>query len=127
MDSCDLAFEENEREMSTMVTERGRVRLGQIDDALRRIASLKYGLFEMCGLDITAERLEAMPFARVCCDCQQERENGAKARRHREEQDEEGYKLSSIHTQDETDHDPLGSPRNESFLELRQPKSIHWE
>src|ERR1700681_4348273 len=59
MDSCDLASEENDREMSTMLSEREQLKVAQIDDALRRIASLKYGLCEICGLDISAERLQA--------------------------------------------------------------------
>jgi DnaK suppressor protein len=107
MDSSDLASEESEREMSTMLSERERLKVGQIDDALRRIASLKYGLCEMCGLEVTAERLNAMPFTRLCCDCQQDREREAKTRRHYEEQDYEGYKLGSVHAQEESNVDPL--------------------
>jgi DnaK suppressor protein len=102
MDSCDLASEENERELSTMLSERERLKVGQIDDALRRIASLKYGLCEMCGLEVTEERLNAMPFTRLCCDCQQEREHEAKTRRRYEEHDYEGYKFGSIHAQEES-------------------------
>jgi DnaK suppressor protein len=102
MDSCDLASEENERELSTMLSERERLKVGQIDDAIRRIASLKYGLCEMCGLEVTEERLNAMPFTRLCCDCQQEREHEAKTRRRYEEHDYEGYKLGSIHAQEES-------------------------
>jgi DnaK suppressor protein len=102
MDSCDLASEENERELSTMLSERERLKVGQIDDALRRIASLKYGLCEMCGLEVTEERLNAMPFTRLCCDCQQEREHEAKTRRRYEEHDYEGYKLGSIDAQEES-------------------------
>jgi DnaK suppressor protein len=102
MDSCDLASEENERELSTMLSERERLKVGQIDDAIRRIVSLKYGLCEMCGLEVTEERLNAMPFTRLCCDCQQEREHEAKTRRRYEEHDYEGYKLGSIHAQEES-------------------------
>ena len=47
----------------------------------------------MCGLEVTEERLNAMPFTRLCCDCQQEREHEAKTRRRYEEHDYEGYKL----------------------------------
>jgi DnaK suppressor protein len=107
MDSSDLASEESEREMSTMLSERERLKVGQIDDALRRIASLKYGLCEMCGFEVTAERLSAMPFTRLCCDCQQDREREAKTRRHYEEQDYEGYKLGSVHAPEESNRDPL--------------------
>jgi len=35
-----------------MLSERGRFKLGQIDASFSRITPLKYGLCEMCGLDI---------------------------------------------------------------------------
>jgi DnaK suppressor protein len=127
MDSCDLASEENEREMSTMLSERERLKVGQIDEALRRMASLKYGLCEMCGLEVTAERLDAMPFTRLCCDCQQDREHEAKTRRHYDEQDYEGYKLGSIHAQEESNRDPRRSPGNEPARGLLQTESGHRE
>jgi len=127
MDSCDLASEENEREMSTMLSERERLKVGQIDEALRRIASLKYGLCEMCGLEVTAERLDAMPFTRLCCDCQQDREREVKTRRRYEEEDYEGYKLGSIHSQEESNHDPRKNRGNEPALGLLQTDSGHKE
>src|SRR5579863_4166148 len=95
MDSCDLASEENERQMGSMLSERERLKVGQIDDALRRIASQKYGLCEMCGFDVSEQRLKAMPFARLCCDCQQEREREAKSQRRSEEPDY-AYKAGSL-------------------------------
>lgn len=85
LDSGELAAEESEREISTMLSKRERFRVGQIDDALGRIASRKYGLCEMCGFDVTEERLNAMPFARLCCDCKQEQEHEAKTRHRYEE------------------------------------------
>jgi RNA polymerase-binding transcription factor DksA len=42
-DSGDLAFEENEREVSIMLSEREGIRIGRIDDAIGRIAARKYG------------------------------------------------------------------------------------
>ena len=101
MDSCDLASEENAREMNTRLSERERLKVAQIDEALRRVASLKYGLCEMCGLEIADARLKAMPFTRLCCDCQQEREREAKSRRRSEEHNDEGYELSSVPAQEE--------------------------
>jgi DnaK suppressor protein len=109
MDSCDLASEDNEREISTMLAERNRLKIGQIDDALRRIASLKYGLCETCELEVTEERLHAMPFTRLCCDCQQERERESRTRPRYDEPYSEGT-LSSIDAQEESSHDPLKSP-----------------
>jgi RNA polymerase-binding protein DksA len=100
MDSCDLASEQNQREMRAMLSERERLKVEHIDDALQQIASLKYGACETCGLDVNEERLYAMPFTRLCCDCQQEREREAKTERHYEEPDYEGYKLGSSHAEE---------------------------
>jgi DnaK suppressor protein len=120
MDSGDLAFEENEREVSIMLSERERLRIGRIDDALGRIASRKYGLCEMCGLDVTEERLNAMPFARLCCDCQQEQEHEATPRHRHEEQNYKGNKLVSIHEPEERNYNLPISPGNEAVLEMLQ-------
>ena len=120
MDSGDLAFEENEREVSIMLSERERLRIGRIDDAIGRIASRKYGLCEMCGFDLTEERLNAMPFARLCCDCQQEQEHEAKTRHRYEEQPYVGNELGSIQAPEERNYDLPISPGNEAILEMLQ-------
>jgi len=120
LDSGDLAFEENERAVSIMLSERERLRIGRIDDALGRIASRKYGLCELCGFDVTEERLNAMPFARLCCDCQQEQEREAKTRHRYEEQHYKGFELGSIHPPEERNYDLPMSPGNEGVLEMLQ-------
>jgi DnaK suppressor protein len=120
MDSADLACEENEREVSTMLSERERLRVGQIDDAIERIASRKYGLCEVCGFDITQARLNAMPFARLCCDCQQERECEAKTRHRYNEQNYKVNELGSIHASEERNYDLPMSPGNGSVLGMLQ-------
>lgn len=125
MDSCDLASEENDREMSTMLSEREQLRLGQIDDALRRVASLTYGLCEMCGLDINAERLTVMPFTRLCWDCQQEREREAKVRRRYEKEDSEGDKFGALHAPEISGRDPLMNGGNASVLGALRSEAGH--
>jgi len=118
LDSCDLASEENDREMSNMLSEREQLKLGQIDDALRRVASRTYGLCETCGLEIAAERLKATPFTRLCCDCQRERET--KTRRRYLPQAYEGYDLGSTPEQGESgDALPMGRGGN-SVMDLFQ-------
>jgi DnaK suppressor protein len=119
-DSGDLAAEESEREISTMLSERERFRVGQIDDALGRLVSQKYGLCERCGFEVTEERLNAMPFARLCCDCQQEREREAKTRHRYDEQNYKGNELGSIHAPEERNYDLPMIPGNESVLEMLQ-------
>ena len=120
MDSADLAAEQSEREIGTMLSERERFRVGQIDDAIERLVSQKYGLCERCGFEITEERLNAMPFARLCCNCQQEREREAKTRHRYDEQPYKGSELGSIHAPEEGNYDLPVSPGNEGVLEMLQ-------
>jgi DnaK suppressor protein len=81
MDTYDLASEERDREISFILSDRERVKKGAIEDALERIADGSYGVCESCGLEIGEERLEALPFTRLCRDCQQDQEREARTQR----------------------------------------------
>ncbi len=48
--------------------------LNKIDEALRKLNEGTYGKCEECGEEISAKRLEVMPFAIYCRDCQEKRE-----------------------------------------------------
>jgi DnaK suppressor protein len=48
--------------------------LVEIDEALRKIYAGTYGVCEMCGCAIPEERLEAVPFARLCLECKKREE-----------------------------------------------------
>jgi DnaK suppressor protein len=81
MDTYDLASEERDREISLLLSDRERLKIQQVDDALDRIGDSSYGVCESCGLEIAEERLDAMPFTRLCHDCQQEQEREARSQR----------------------------------------------
>lgn len=77
----DPEFEEGaqvEHEEYTLrrVGEVQREQLAQIDAALRRMDAGEYGFCQDCGIDISAKRLEALPFALYCTDCATRRERG---------------------------------------------------
>ena len=55
----DLAFDEN---INTL--------LAQIDEALRKIDDGTYGACDRCSSPINPARLEAMPYATLCIECQ---------------------------------------------------------
>jgi len=55
-----------------------RRELRQIDEALGRLGRGDYGLCEDCGTDIAEERLEILPFATRCVECERKREVEAK-------------------------------------------------
>jgi DnaK suppressor protein len=91
MDTYDLASEERDREISFILSDRERVKMSAIDDALQRISDGSYGVCESCGLEIGEQRLEALPFTRLCRDCQQDMEREARTQR-RAEDDRAGYR-----------------------------------
>ena len=53
----------------------------RIDEALTRLAANQYGTCAVCGLEISARRLRALPFAVRCTRCEDRREeNGDRLR-----------------------------------------------
>jgi RNA polymerase-binding protein DksA len=47
----------------------------QVGDALERMKRGTYGICESCGQTISPERLEVLPYASLCVDCQQKKEH----------------------------------------------------
>lgn len=47
-----------------------------IDGALERIDSGEFGICEVCALDIGVPRLQAIPYVKLCIDCQRRSEAG---------------------------------------------------
>jgi len=102
MDTYDLASEERDREINFILSDRERVKLKQIDDALERLDEGTYGVCESCGLEIAEERLEAMPFSRLCRDCQQEQEREAKSQRRIDDERNTYRKIGSTDADDDS-------------------------
>ena len=61
-----IAFE---RAQLTAVLDAARRRIAELDDALARLDAGGYGVCEVCGKQIPAERLAARPAARTCVGC----------------------------------------------------------
>jgi DnaK suppressor protein len=62
-----------------------------------------YGVCESCGLEIAEERLEAMPFSRLCRDCQQDEEREAKSQRRPADDEPNAYrKVGSTDADDDS-------------------------
>ena len=100
LDSSDRASEECDRELSSRLSERERIKLGQIDGALERIADKKYGVCEDCGFKIMETRLKVMPFTRLCRDCQQDHERAARIGRPYEGGEHQSREFASIHAEE---------------------------
>jgi DnaK suppressor protein len=85
MDTYDLASDARDQEISVILTDRVREKLGAIDEALGRMDDGSYGVCEECGLDIAEGRLLALPFTRLCVSCQSDRERESKLNKRYEE------------------------------------------
>ncbi len=59
-----------EQQRDLALRERSERALAEVDDALARIDAGTYGACIRCGRPIAADRLEALPWAAHCIDCQ---------------------------------------------------------
>lgn len=101
MDTYDLASEERDREINFILSDRGRAKIKSIEDALSRLHDGSYGICDSCGIEIAEERLEALPFTRLCRDCQQDQEREAKAQRRMDDERSSYRKLGSTEADEE--------------------------
>jgi DnaK suppressor protein len=75
---ADQGTDAMEREKAfLMASKEGRF-LWHLNQALRRLyqSPEKFGKCEQCGEDISFERLDALPHARLCIGCKEKEENG---------------------------------------------------
>jgi DnaK suppressor protein len=68
-DVCDIASSDRERELTLRLSERGREKLQQIEEALERIEDGSFGTCEQCEAKIPKGRLKVMPFSTTCVAC----------------------------------------------------------
>ncbi|ADN02610.1 TraR/DksA family transcriptional regulator [Spirochaeta thermophila] len=73
-DLVDIAANDLDRRILNSLEGHELRRLNQIDAALARIENGKYGYCLKDGKPIPRERLEAIPYALYCLDCQKELE-----------------------------------------------------
>lgn len=73
-DWVDLAAASHERELSIILNGNNEEVLMKIDQALEMIEEGTYGVCVNCGKDIAKERLKAIPFTRLCINCQEKLE-----------------------------------------------------
>jgi len=71
---ADTATETYDRELDYTLEENSEHVLAEIDAALKRIEEGTYGTCTNCDRPIAVERLEALPWATLCIDCQRDRE-----------------------------------------------------
>jgi len=66
---ADLGTDSFEQEFTLELMDGERKLITEIDDALSRIEDGTYGICEVGGEDIPKQRLEAIPWARLCVGC----------------------------------------------------------
>ncbi len=71
---ADQGTDSMEREKSFYFASKSGRFLYHLDEALRRIDEKTYGVCQGCGEEINAERLTAVPHARLCIECKEKEE-----------------------------------------------------
>ena len=75
-DPADMAANAYTKELLVSMSANDRRLLDSIDEALERIESGQYGKCIHCGNPILEKRLQAVPWARHCLQCQDLNERG---------------------------------------------------
>lgn len=73
-DDVDIASDTIDRALLKSLGDADSRRLQMINNALDRIYQNKYGLCLLCGKSIPETRLEAIPYAALCVECQTKEE-----------------------------------------------------
>ncbi|HMP78225.1 MAG TPA: TraR/DksA family transcriptional regulator, partial [Pirellulaceae bacterium] len=73
-DVIDFASDSANGEISSQLAEVATRELANIEWALKFMSAGKYGKCEACNANIPLARLEALPYATLCIDCQRELE-----------------------------------------------------
>ncbi|MFZ1947950.1 MAG: TraR/DksA C4-type zinc finger protein [bacterium] len=69
MHPADMGTDSSEQEKAYLIGAAGGAALEDIDEALSRVDRAGYGLCRRCGEEISVERLEAVPYAKLCVKC----------------------------------------------------------
>lgn len=76
---ADLGSDQFEQEHSLGLLENEEKMLEEVTGALNRIHRGTFGKCEECGIDIAAERLQAIPYTRHCIECARKVQEGGGA------------------------------------------------
>lgn len=79
-DQADDADAVENAERMNAITRNSQALLDQVNAALSRIAEGTYGTCVNCGREIAPRRLEALPYATLCIECQAQAEHTAQRR-----------------------------------------------
>ena len=86
IEPVDSAQEENLAQLIRKLDERGKEEIGEIELALTKMSSDRYGICELCGKSIPIKRLKVLPATRLCRKCAQKYEEVQKLRQHQRDE-----------------------------------------
>ena len=75
-DPVDLAVKNYSKNVMMAVSENDSRQLILVNEALERLDDDEYGLCQNCEKSIILKRLDGIPWARYCIDCQELQEQG---------------------------------------------------
>ena len=73
-DPLDRAMSESNHTLELRKRDRERKLIKKIKDAINRTEDGTYGICEICGEEITEDRLKVRPETTLCIDCKEEQE-----------------------------------------------------
>ena len=77
-DPTDRASVESDRNFELRIRDRERKLISKIRETLERIDDEEFGVCEVCGEDISLQRLRARPETTLCIECKTEQERKEK-------------------------------------------------
>jgi len=82
IEKIDSAQKENLAQLIYKLDERGKEEIAEIELALAKMSSSRYGICELCGKSIRIKRLKVLPATRLCLNCAQKYEEAQKLQKH---------------------------------------------
>jgi DnaK suppressor protein len=72
-DEVEFAVKTAEQDVSAVTADLRNQTLREVENALTRVSHGSYGICEACGEEIAPARLKAIPWARCCVPCEEQR------------------------------------------------------
>jgi DnaK suppressor protein len=107
IEPIESAQRENLAQLIQKLDERGKEEIGEIELALKKIRSDRYGICELCGKSIPIKRLKVLPATRLCRNCAQRYEEAQKLRQHNRDEIIDDELLDEYLSLND-DHSPIG-------------------
>lgn len=122
---ADIASETFEIEKNRALKANEVSHLIMVEDALERMDKGKYGICKFCGREIDEERLEVIPFANACIDCEEYKKTDLNSywQDRPIEETEIGYPFGSINKDPE---DYTGYDGEDVWQELESYNSLNY-